>query len=631
MPPRATSLSRPSRPLLPLLVPLALAVAAYARVLDGEFQFDDGETVVRQLAVKDLGGFLRDHLVQGFLSGARPVTDLTFALNYAVGGLEPRNFHPTSLVLHLAVAVLVWAFGRSVLRLAGAPRAEWIAVAAAGVFALHPLHSEAVSYVSQRSEVLASGLYLATLLLLLAAERRGLNRRGAPFLAGALASFLLALGAKAIAVTLPAAWLLLVIVVPAPERRAELLSWRARSLALLPFAALDALFSARLLLGLGAASDAGFNLPQLPPLTYFLTELRAIAVYLRLLVWPAGQNVDWDFPLSRALAGPAVVLALLLLLALAAGAVALALAARRRGTEDAAASRVAAFGVLWFFVLLSVTSSFVPLADVISEHRVYLASWGAFIAVAVLAERLLARVPAPRHAAFGLVGLLALWTVLAIALHRRNAVWESRLALWTDAVSKSPAKARPNMNLGFALKELGRNDESIAAYRKAVELARGDPDLEVRIHRDLAAALLSSRRIDEALDVLGRAAAIQPNDPGTLTNLAAAFGAKKDFPRARAYALRALLVDPSQGYAWNVLGSIQLEEGDLAGARASLERAMALDPDVGVRGYSLGKVLLRQGDRAGACAAWARALGGGLTPSLRAEVDRLRALEGCAP
>ncbi len=572
---------RLSHPALALVIPLALAVAAYARVLDGEFQLDDGDTVVQQPAVMDLGGFFRDHLVQGFLGGARPVTDLTFALNYAVGGLEPWNFHLTNLVLHLAAVVLAWAFGRSVLRLAGAPRAEWIAVAAAGVFALHPLQSEAVSYVSQRSEVLASGLYLATLLLLLAAERRGLNRRGAPLFAGALATFLLALGAKAIAVTLPAAWLLLVTVVPAPERRAALLSWRARSLALLPFAALDALFSARLLLGLGAGSTAGFNLLQLPPLTYFLTELRAIVVYLRLLVWPAGQNVSWDFPLSSALADAAVVLAGLLLIALAAGAVALALAARRRSTEDAAASRVAAFGVLWFFVLLSVTSSFVPLADVIFEHRVYLASWGVFVAVAVLAERLLSRAPAPRHAAFALVGVVALWTALAIALHCRNAVWESQVALWTDAASKSPASPRARMSLGFALWLVGRNDESVAAHRKAAELARGEPDHEVIVLRNLATVLLGSRRSDEAAEALGRAAAVQ------------------------------------------------LEEGDLAGARASLERAVALDPDVGIRSYDLGMVLERQGDLAGACAAWAQALGGRLEPPIKANLDRFRARAGC--
>jgi tetratricopeptide (TPR) repeat protein len=332
--------------------------------------------------------------------------------------------------------------------------------------------------------------------------------------------------------------------------------------------------------------------------------------------------VDWDVLPSRSIAEPAVWIAGLGLLALVAGAVALALAARHRSTEDAATLRVAAFGALWFFVTLSVTSSFVPLADPLVEHRVYLASWGVIAAVTVLAERLLAHgvAPAPRRNACALLGVFALWTALAVALHRRNGVWESPVALWTDAAAKSPAKPRASWNLGFALSERGRIQESVAAYRSAVELARGDPARQVLVLQSLSAVLLESGRADEAVEVLERAGAISPGHPSTYANLAVAAYAKRDLQSARAYAQRALLIDPRHGHALNLLGSVQLEEGDLDGARASFERAVALDPQVGIRSYNLGQVLERQGDRVGACAAWKRALDGGLDPRTRAEL-----------
>ena len=619
----------PAPPRLPpawgaLLVPLLLAAVAYARVLGGEFVIDDAHTVVRSLAVKDLAGFLRSHFLQGFLEGARPVTDLTFALNYAAGGLEPWNYHLTNLVLHLAVVVLAWAFAREVLRLANAPSGEWVAVAVAGVFAVHPLQSEAVSYVSQRSELLASGLYLATLLLLLAAERRGLGRRGAPFVVVALATFLLALGAKPIAATLPGAWLLLVVVVASPARRAALASWRARAIALLPFATLDALFAWRVLRGIGENGEAGFHVPGLTPVEYLLTQLRAVVVYLRLLAWPAGQNVDWDFPRSGGLFEPPVMLAGLFLLALVGAAVALAVRTRHGEGEDAAWARVGAFGILWFFLVLSVTSSVLPLVDALVEHRVYLASLGLFLAAAAFVEWWLRRVraPSPRVALGAAAVAVALWSALAVTLYRRNAVWETSLALWSDAAAKSPRKARPHAGVGLALHWLGRNEEAILPYRRAALLAQGDSAKEGSILSDLGTVLLRTGRIDEAVEVLARVVALAPDDSLARASLATALRSRKDLAGAHTHAQLAVLLDPSQGDAWNAFAAVQLEEGDLVGARSSLGRALALDPDAGVHAYDLGLVLERLGERGGACAAWGRALRGRLEPALRADAER---------
>ncbi len=620
--------SRLARPALALLVPLALATGAYSRVLDGEFQFDDTHTVERNLAVKDLGGYVRHHLAGEILAGQRPVTSLTFALNYAVGGLVPWNYHLTNLVIHLLAVVLAWALALEVLRLAGAARAEWIAVAVAGAFALHPLQSEAVSYVSQRSEALASALYVATLLLLLAAERRGLRRRAAPLWAAAFACFVLALGAKPIAMTVPAAWLLLAAVVPAPERRRELLRWPRRLLAAAPFVALDVFLMARTLGATAGNQDAGFSVPGLTPWTYLATELRAIVVYLRLLAWPAGQNVDWDFPRSESLLEPAVILSGAFLLALAAGAVALAVRARREPGEGGGAARVAAFGVLWFFLVLSVTSSVVPLADVLVEHRVYLASWGAFVAVAVALERLLARAPARvvRPAALAAVALA--WAPSAAALAARNGVWETRRALWTDCVSKSPLKARVHLSLGYAALQEGRFGECVESNELARSLTRGDVGMELQILRNLGACYVLLHRLDEAEAVLRSAVDKGYWDADIMNNLAVTLIQKNDLGGAESVARRAIAVAPGKGEAWNTMGEILLRRERAADALPYLEQAIALDPDVPVRHFNRALAIATLGRVPEACAIWGR-LAPGTDAGLRLNVRRAWAQHRC--
>ncbi|HSN12999.1 MAG TPA: hypothetical protein VLT61_00100, partial [Anaeromyxobacteraceae bacterium] len=162
-----------------LLVPLALTVVVYARTLPGPLVFDDVAAIADNPAIKDLGRFLSDRLLPELLGGGRVLTDFTFALNYAVGRLEPLGYHLVNLAIHLGVVALVYLLTARVALLAGAARERALALAVAGTFALHPIQTEAVAYVVQRAESLASGLYVAVLLLLMAAERHGTTRRGA--------------------------------------------------------------------------------------------------------------------------------------------------------------------------------------------------------------------------------------------------------------------------------------------------------------------------------------------------------------------------------------------------------------------------------------------------------------------
>jgi Flp pilus assembly protein TadD len=540
-----------------LAVPLLLAVAAYWRVLGGELVFDDLPQLAGNAALRDLPAALRDFL-PALLSGRRPVTVLTFALNHALTGLQPWALHATNVAIHLVVTALAFAFARAMLRLAGAAHPTGLAVAAAGAFALHPLQSQAVSYLVQRAEALAAGAYLGTLLLLLEAERRGPGRRGAAAYLGALATFLVGLGAKATLVTLPLAWLLAAFAVPTAAARATLATWPRRLLLLAPFAALVAAFAQRTVGRMEGATDAGFSVPGLAPLQYFLTQWQVLLTYLRLLVWPAGQSVDWAFPTARSLADPAVVMSGLALLALLAAAASLLSFGRRwpDGDPDRAAARLAAFGVGWFFVVLSATSSVIPRQDVLVEHRLYLASLGVFLALAVGAERLLAHqdLPEPRRAVAAALLTGAVWLGLAAALHRRNAVWESGVALWGDAVAKAPHKARVRLGLGNALLARGDHEGAVAQYREALSWLKADAAVaEGPLQQNLGTALVRAGRPAEGLGPLRRATELMPGSVDAAVGLAVAALAAGDLDTAELEAARTLFLSPEHPLALRVL------------------------------------------------------------------------------
>lgn len=308
-----------------LAIPLLGAVLGYARALHGEFVFDDISSVVQDPAAQSLAATTRallpsllsvehspavrmiadDHLGShrsAGLEGGRVFTAWTFALNHGLGGLDPFGYHLVNLGLHLGVAILVFVFVRDLLRRAVATNPSGCALAVAGAFALHPLHSQAVSYVTQRSEVLASAAYLGSLLLMLrASTARRLS--ASLLLVLALAIFTIGLGTKVIVVTMPAAYLLLVLSVPDGRPSAVRPGWARHLILTTPFFFLAAWKAHALFESVKGHTDAGFSLtvPGLNPWTYFITQWRVVLVYARLIFWPSGQNLDWLYPVSTRL------------------------------------------------------------------------------------------------------------------------------------------------------------------------------------------------------------------------------------------------------------------------------------------------------------------------------------------
>jgi tetratricopeptide (TPR) repeat protein len=517
--------STPSRAgaLVPLAAIALLGIAAYSNALGGAFVFDDTTLIRDHAALRGLG---RVASLEGLrLFPHRWFAFLTFALNLRLLGASPWGFHAVNVAIHLASAALVWALvvlAFRTPRVAGsalAPHARAVAFVAAALFVAHPIQTQAVTYVVQRMTSLATLLYLGAVVTWLRwrLDRAAGGAGGALRFAAVLALALLAMKTKEIAFTLPFAILL-----------AELAFFetsRADLVRLVPVLATAAVVPATYLWTgaplSGSLSAVSALAPgQAPPgrLDYLATQLAVIVTYLFLILLPIGQNLDHDYPIHRSFLDPEVLSGAAVLLPLAALAAWLWVRTRRGAARPLdPAARLAAFGIAWWFLALSVESSVFPIVDVINEHRVYLPSAGLLAAAAVGIALLALRRWEPSIAARRAVAAVAvLAIVLGGATFARNRVWATDVSLWTDAARKSPGKSRPWLNLGTALRDDGRPEPAIAALRRGLELEPGS----VYGHAQLGAVLLSTGRPAEAEPELRAALTLAPDDPETLFNFA---------------------------------------------------------------------------------------------------------------
>ncbi|MBV8843763.1 MAG: tetratricopeptide repeat protein [Bryobacterales bacterium] len=548
------------------LAALFLILEAYGPALNGPFVLDD----------RYLPFFKPDYQsipLSGWINGLRPLLMFSFWMNYAANGIDPYVYHVTNVVLHLLNSVLVALIAAKLLEWAGTEKN--IARSALGVFAgalflLHPIQTEAVAYVASRSEVLSVFFYYAAYCVFL--YRRSAQITWLRAIA-VLALFGAAASTKEHTLTLPVLLLLTDlywgnvgrdamprrIANPPTEaevgQKARLQSVRAnlRLYGMLAIgAALGAIGVARVL---SSADTAGFRVPGLTPINYFFTQCRVVWMYVRLVLLPIGQNLDPDIAITRTALDPAAWLGLL-------AAAALIVAAwiyRRRWP-------LAAFGVFVFFLLLAPTSSIVPIQDPMAERRVYLP----FLGLALIAIEFL-RYLKLRQRVMIEVPVLVLLFVLT---YQRSTKWASPLALWTDAVEKSPRKLRPRSQLAFAYYEQQNCQKAAESYEIASRLAPPDYPLLV----NWAYSLDCGGFPDEAIQRL-REATRRETDPQAWALLGMVYGKQHKTAEALASLDEAQKLNPNYVMTFAVRGNVYESIGDIPNAIQQYQRAAVLDPN----------------------------------------------------
>lgn len=538
-----------------------ITTLTYYNSFEVSFHFDDEPVILKNPNIRDLSD-LKSVLTHNL---SRSILFLTFAINHHFSQLDPWGYHVGNLLLHLLNSLLVYFFVLFIL--AKSPglftRARVIALLTSLIYASSPVLTESVTYIASRSSVLCTTFYLLAILFF--TKARGRDGQGAFifYFLFSILSFLLALGTKELAATLPA--ILLLYDYTFLSRHTQRRWWERIIRYHLPFLiVLAAYFIWRHYL-YGSVGRAVY--PHSIS-SYLLTESHVIFNYIKLLFFPFNLNVDPDFPISTSLFEPSIFISIVVLIGVLTGALIF--------FKD---YREISFGIFWFFITISPTSSIVPLEDVMAEHRVYLPAVGFSLILGRILERIstlkIKRFPPRRWEVGSLLVFLLVFLSFSSTTIRRNVAWKNKITLWGDTIKKSPRKGRPHNNLGNAFKEKGLIDQAIREYKVGM---RVEPTYELT-YNNLGATYLEMGKIDEAIEQYRKALRVNPNFSEAHFNLAVAYERKGLTEEAEVEYAKASRLKPNSTYAKVKLGKSLLKKGEAEQAFKEFLEAVKIDPN----------------------------------------------------
>ena len=577
-------------------VALALLAGAltYANALSAPFIFDDQATVVQNATIRDLARL--DAVLappENTPLAGRPLVNLTLAINYALGGLDVTGYHAFNVAIHLTCALLVFGLVRRTLQPFLASHSTGIGFASALLWVVHPLNSETVTYVTQRTESLMALGYLLTLY---GSARAATSSHKVRWYATSVAACLAGMACKETMVTAP-------LLVALYDRVFLFDSFRRAGRARLGFyAALSAtwILLAALVASHGQTLASGFGTARVSIWTYLLNQTVMLTRYFWLAIWPKSLVLyyGWPQPLSLADVWPyaAFIVALLI------GTVWLLVRHPRLG-----------FAAAWVFITLAPTSSVLPIAtEVGAERRMYLPMVGviSLVLVACVSSRVAsassimasafrlrqgsggraeASAEAVRRKAVAVVVMIA--ALLSTRTIARNREYQSALTMAETVLERWPSASAENL-VGTELAAAGRHEEAIPHLREA---ARGYPAARY----PLGTELLALGRVDEAI---GELRAFIRDEPGLLATRAAhgllanALADTRSYAEAVPHYQEYLAAHPEDGNAWTGLGIAFAQIGNPADALKAFRGAARADPRNPRFRINLARALLDQGD-----------------------------------
>jgi len=544
---------------LPIVCITIWGAAIYSNILRVPFVFDDlvyiqnNPILKNPLNLADIIGFAPSRWI-GFF---------TFGLNYYFGQENTFGYHLVNLVIHIGSAIscywlVLLTFRTPRLRdQASSDFKSTMALLAGLIFVSHPVQTEAVTYIWQRVESLAAFFYLLSLASYVKSRlEEDRNRKSSKvnpliyYVASCVLAYMSAM-TKEIAVTLPAAVILYEILffgnIATRFRRVMLKAT--------PFLCLLIIVPVLAQKSPTVTENLLYETP--PTWSYVLTQTRVIATYLRLLVLPVGQNVDYDFPLSQSFLAPGVLWSALLIMSI----VVLGLLLYKT-------SPLVTFGTVWFFLTLSPTSSIIALPDLIFEHRLYLPLVGfVFVMTGIIAAF-------RKHWRPLSMVMIIVLLFLSGGTYYRNSIWQNDLTLWQDTVRKSPLKARPRVNLAISYVNVGEYDKAVDELSHAVALK---PDYAAA-HENMGVAYFRKGAYQQAIAAFKKAIDLDSSQTSTHNAVAEAYMhvGKKDL--AMKNFKKALSLNPSLLSARNNLGLILAEKGLYSRAIAEFERLIEFEP-----------------------------------------------------
>lgn len=589
------------RMLLPPGVLAVLTMLIYYPSLTYPFQFDDIANISKRFGIRF------DNPLSRCWASSRWFGDWLNSINFQIGRFEPFYYRLINVMIHICAGLCVFYLVLALCKfLEKKPffynNAHLLAFVSSGLFLLHPVQTQTVSYVIQaRLEGLASLFVLATLLAYVKAVDAKSMVTKAILVASMFFFGFLSCGTKELVIVLP---VLLVLIDWFFISQEEWASFKKRAWLFGVFGLCFTLFMLHhvgvkfaldaLMLKVSTGNNRGNILTTaafdiITPWHFLISEFKVILHYLWIFVWPFGISVEYDWKMASGFFSADVLAPLFVLLSIA--WMVLRSMWRKQNT-------ILTFGLLWFFIAIAPRATVLPSPELACDYKTYLASMGMMLILAsvivsvftMIWSLIVKHMPTKLYAHDVQLGALAsIMLIVGGSAYQRNKVWATCVDFWQDNAEKAPNKARVHNNLGVALSEAGKTDESIIAYKKAIALDGhyADP------LSNLAVAYSLKGDVDKAIESLKGAIHICPNYPEAYNNLGTLLLQKKLYDEAQHTLEVAIQLRPYYGKAFYNLARLYEEKGDHLKSWEYLKNATEGDLDMPEVYFKLGQMSLR--------------------------------------
>ncbi len=496
---------------------------SYSNSFHNSWNFDDITNITEKQSVR-IDSFslssLRNILMKS-TNSRRFISNLSFAVNYYFHEYDVFGYHVVNTLIHVLTSIVLYlfiylTFSGTYLKEKYGKHAYIIASCASLIFAVHPVHTQAVTYIVQRMSGMAALFYMSSMLFYVKGKLSD-GKAGLFFFALSITAALLAFGTKENTIMLP----LMIFLYELYFFRKFKLS-KAKKILLMALALTAVpLIGAMMIFGTEHLSSllAGYKFRDFTMMERLLTQPMVVLYYISLLILPLPSrlNLDYDFPVSHSLFDPTATFISICILS---GLVLFSVIRAKKFP-------LLSYFILWYFINLLIESSIFPL-EIAYEHRLYIPSIG-FIVLAVvsginglhyISSKVKTESPYLKHA--GICIFIILILLLSAGTYKRNLVWKNAYTLWSDVVQKSPNKARPRNYLGLAYFEKGLLDEAIIQYKECLSI---DPSF-ANAHNNMGRAYFDKGLVDQAITDFQNAIRIKPSHADAHYNLGVAYGEK---------------------------------------------------------------------------------------------------------
>ncbi len=490
---------------------------AYANTLFSPFNFDD-QALLQNISLSGPDRYQSLWPIQ-----YRHLFYLSFSLNHSLSGLNPASYHLVNILFHFlsSVIVLIIVFKTF------SKTTKWesndvvgLSATVAFLFALNPIHTEAVTYLSGRASGIGGFFFLLALLFFVLGSERGRHLFIPLFYSLALLAFGLALLSKETTITFPIVVALYDLCFMKNE------NWHPFKIRLFSFyLPICFLVAAFFILTPGMSKIVMDRVGKID-INYALAQTRVLIYAIKISLFPINLTFDYDFPsqwfsYSNIIPGIFWLVALIALI-----------------KNFLKISPVLTFSILWFLITLSPTNSFLPRLDLLSERNLYLPSLGISILISYIFYQLFFIKPKGSFIRPGLTLLVIFFMILGSQLITRNSAYRSNIQLWEDTYKKSPADLKVLHNLSHFYLEDKRYQQ---AFVPLLRLSRSEADEFYRAfaHSNLGSIYIQNGKFERAEKEFQKAIKLEPTLPIGYLNLGTYFASRGEFQRAREEFLRA--------------------------------------------------------------------------------------------